>query len=72
MLDFHNNILKHKNFNRYPQEVKEEMRSFSIAKIVKSEMRRFDPSKAKAFSYLTRAIFLNYLTVIGKYYKRLN
>ena len=71
LLELHEHVLRHKNWNRYPEEVKEEMREYSLYRILKNGLRTYDPSKAKAFSYFTKAVFTNYLNVVKKYYKQL-
>lgn len=73
LLDLHNNILRNKNFNRYPQEVKEDMRSDSLVRVFRWALSSWDSTKGhKAFSYLTRCIFVNYISSVMKYYKKLN
>ena len=72
LLSLHDGILKHRNFNRYRQDLKEEMKSYSLYRILKCGLKSFDPRKAKAFSYFTHSVFINYMTVVMKYYKRLN
>ena len=71
-MDLHDNVLRHSNFCRYRQDLKDEMKSYSLFRILKCGLRSFDPEKAKAFSYFTRAVFVNYITVIRRYYKKLN
>lgn len=48
------------------------MKSYSLFRIIKCGLQSFNPEKAKAFSYFTRAVFVNYITVIRRYYKRIN
>jgi len=72
LLSMHDGVLRHKNFNKYRQDLKEEMKSYSLYRILKCGLKSFDKNKAKAFSYFTRAIFTNYVTVVMRYYKRLN
>ena len=72
LLLMHDNILVHNNFRRYSKELKEDMRSYSIGKILKSLMR-FDLSKKdKCFGYYSHAIFNNYVYIIMKHYKYVN
>ena len=69
----HEKILHHRNFNRYRQDLKEEMMSYSLFRILKCGLKSFDfSSGCRPFSYFTRAIFMNYITCINKYYDRLN
>lgn len=75
----HDHILQHNNFRNYPNELKEDMRSYSLLKILKT-FRGGHPSKChfkhkmreKCFGYYSHAIFNNYLIVIGRHYKYLN
>ena len=49
------------------------MKSWSLFRIIKCGLKSYDSSRGSTpFAYFTRAVFLNYYTVIGKYYKRLN
>lgn len=49
------------------------MKSYSLFRIFKCGLASYDPSKGSTpFAYFTRSIFLNYYTVIEKYYKELN
>lgn len=70
-MDLHNGILKHKNFSGYRQDLKDEMKSYSLYRILKNGLFTFDFSKSP-FSYFTRAVFCNYMNVIKRYYRRLN
>lgn len=72
LIALHDNVLRHHNFNRYRQDLKEEMKSYSLFRILKCGLQSFDPDKSKAFSYFTRSIFMNYIAVIKRYYNRLN
>lgn len=71
LLELHDHVLRHKNWNRYPEEVKEDMKAYSLYRILKNGLKTYDPSKAKAFSYFTKAVFMNYLNVVKKYYRQL-
>lgn len=68
----HDHILNHRNFRGYRKDLKDEMKSFSLFRILKCGLKSFKFGTSKPFSYFTRAIFLNYLTCIGKYYEHLN
>lgn len=73
ILDLHDNILRHKNFNRYPQEVKEDMKSGSVERVFRWALSGWKKEKGfKAFSYLTRCIFQNYINTAMRYYRRIN
>ena len=73
ILEMHNRILTHRNFHYYRDELKEEMRSFSLVKIIGKGIYQFDTSrKDRCFGYFSHAIFNNYLTVVMRYYRKLN
>jgi hypothetical protein len=73
LIDLHDHILQHKNFRGYRQDLKDEMKSYSLYRIIKRGLETWNPEKGgKAFSYLTRAIFQNFITIISRYYRRLN
>ncbi len=49
------------------------MRSFSIQKIIAKGLYSFDTSrKDRCFGYFSHAIFNNYITIVMRYYRRLN
>ena len=49
------------------------MKSYSLYRLIKRGISTWDPNRGcKAFSYLTRAIFHNFITILAKYYKKLN
>lgn len=48
------------------------MASFSVYRILKNGLKSFKFGKATPFAYFSRAIFLNYYTVLKRYYKRMN
>lgn len=49
------------------------MKGYSLLRIIKCGLKTYDPKRGfKAFSYLTRAIFQNYITIITRYYRKLN
>ena len=72
LLKLHDQILKHKNFCRYSISLQEEMKSYSLFRILKCGLSSFDFQKTSPFSYFTRAVFQNYIQVINKYYKHIN
>lgn len=67
----HDGVLRHKCFNRYRPEVKEEMKSWSVYRILKTGLASYDFQRSP-FSYFTRAVFMNYANVLRAYYRRLN
>lgn len=62
-------VLEFPRFSGYPEEVKDEMRSENIMRWVKRGWRTINPEK-NAFSYITTACTLNFLTALEKYFKR--
>lgn len=73
LIDLHDHILEHKNFRGYRPDLKDEMKSYSLYRIIKRGLRTWDPNRGcKAFSYITRAIFHNYITILARYYSKLN
>lgn len=60
-------------FKAYSAEVKEEIVSWSILKLLKYDYwKRLDPNKGSIFAYLTQSAYLNMLTALGLYYKEWN
>lgn len=73
LLDLHDNILMHPNFNKYRDDIKSEMKGDSILKIMYNGLKSYDPSYGeRAFSYLTSIIFRNYITTLRNKYRKLN
>lgn len=73
LLDLCNNVLLHKNWRNYKQDLKDDMRSRAIEKIMKYGLLHFNPDKGStAFSYFTRICFTSYMEVVVRYYKNLN
>lgn len=71
-MTLHDHILTHKNFNRYNQDLKDEMKSYSLFRILKCGLKSYKFDGSSPFSYFTRAVFQNYITVIMRYYRKLN
>jgi hypothetical protein len=67
----HDNILLHSNFRMYRQDLKDEMKSFSLFRILKCGLYSYN-FKTSPFSYFTRSIFVNYIQVLKRYYRKLN
>ena len=60
-------------FKGYSAEVKEEIMSWSIFKLLKYDYwKRLDPARGSIFAYLTQSAYLNMLTALGLYYKEWN
>lgn len=72
LMALHDNVLKHKNFIGYRQDLKEEMKSYSLYRILKCGLKSFKFGSSSPFSYFTRAVFVNYYTVLNRYYHKLN
>lgn len=73
LLDLTDNVLLHKNWRNYKQDLKDDMRSRAIEKIMKYGLPHFNPDKGStAFSYFTRICFTSYMEVVARYYKNLN
>lgn len=72
LIKLHDRILCHKNFIGYRQDLKDEMKSYSLFRIFKRGMFSYKFDKQNPFGYFTRSIFLNYYTVLSRYYKLLN
>lgn len=73
LLDLHNSVLLHRNFNRYPTEVKEDMRSYSLMRVLKRGLDSFNVArKDECWSYYTHGIFMNYYAFLKQYYNKMN
>lgn len=65
-------MLKHEAFRGYRQDIKDEMKSFSIFRILKCGLKSYKFDKKNAFGYFTNACYRNYIQVLGRYYTKLN
>lgn len=72
LVTLHDGVLKHTSFRGYPQDLKDEMKSFSLYCIFKRGLKSYKFGKSTPFAYFTRSAFLNYTTVLKRYYKQLN
>ena len=73
LIQMHRGILKHANFRNYRQDLKDEMESYSLYRILKCGLKSFKfDNTSTPFAYFSRSIFLNYYTVLSRYYKRIN
>lgn len=72
LYDLHEHILQHANFRGYSQEIKEELVQTSMMTMFRNGFKKFDPSKGKWFSYLSRAAFQNFYSWLLRYYRKLN
>lgn len=73
LLDLHKNILYSKNLYNLSEQDKQTFMSDSLYLILKTGLKTFNPKKGKAFSYFTRAIYLNVYSALKKqrkYYDR--
>lgn len=43
LMSMHDGILHHKNFNKYRKDLKEEMKSYSLYRILKCGLKSFNP-----------------------------
>lgn len=68
----HDRIMGSGRFRGYRQDLKEEMKSFSLYRILKCGLKSYDFSKKNPFGYFTRAVWLNYIQVLKQYYNKLN
>lgn len=67
-------MLRMGSFNRYPEQVKQDMKSFALYKCIRGlKTFKFDEfAEQRCFNYFTRAIYLSFLTELSKHYKQIN
>lgn len=68
LLLLHDRMLGHFKFRGYPQEVKEDMRSYSLLRVFKRGLATYKFS-GSPFSYFTRGVYMNYVTFLRKRYR---
>ena len=65
-----NHILRSPSFNRYPIQVKEELRGHAIVKLIKSlKTVKLDFTPHQIFNFATRSVYTAFLSELGRHYK---
>ena len=63
-------ILMSPNFNRYPKEVKEDLRGHALEKLMKSlKTVKLYLTPQQIFNFATRTIYTAFLSELGRHYK---
>ena len=63
-------ILRSPNFNRYPTQVKEDLRGHALEKLMKSlKTVKFELTTQQIFNFATRTIYTAFLSELGRHYK---
>ena len=66
-------ILRSPNFNRYPIQVKEDLRGHAIVKLMKSlKTVKLQFTSQQIFNFATRTIYTAFLSELGRHYKQEN
>ena len=64
-------LLNHPSFNRYPQDMKDEMQQEGVLKQVRN-LKNLDPSKGSLFAYLTQCCWTAFIVYLGHHYRQVN
>ena len=65
-----NHILRSPNFNRYPIQVKEDLRGHAIVKLMKSlKTVKCELMPQQIFNFATRTVYTAFLSELGRHYK---
>ena len=68
-----NHILRAPNFNRYPIQVKEDLRGHAIVKLMKSlKTVKLVLTSQQVFNFATRTVYTAFLSELGRHYKQEN
>ena len=64
-------ILRSSNFNRYPTQVKEDLRGHAIVKLMKSlkTVNLVAFTASQIFNFATRTVYTAFLSELGRHYK---
>ena len=63
-------MLRSPNFNRYPKEVKEDLRGHAIVKLMKSlKTVKLEFTPHQIFNFATRSVYTAFLSELGRHYK---
>ena len=66
-------ILRSPNFNRYPIQVKEDLRGHAIVKLMKSlKTVKLELTAQQVFNFATRTVYTAFLSELGRHYKQEN
>lgn len=65
----HEGVLRHRCFNKYPEDWKEDMMSFSYTRMLAGLLKYYDTSRHNAFGYVSHACFINYMSFCMKEYR---
>ena len=63
-------VMQFPRFVRYPEEIKEEMKSYNVYRWVKRGWKSVNPDK-NPFAYLTQACYLNFLQALTNHFREL-
>ena len=66
-----NKLLNHSSFRNYSKELKEDMLSYFLFKIIKG-LKNYNFKFSNPFAFITMAAWNSYLSVINKHYKQMN
>ena len=68
-----NHILRSPSFNRYPVQVKEDLRGHAIVKLMKSlKTVKCELMPQQIFNFATRTVYTAFLSELGRHYKQEN
>ena len=63
-------MLRSPNFNRYPKEVKEDLRGHALEKLMKSlKTVKCEFTHQQIFNFATRTVYTAFLSELGRHYK---
>ena len=66
-------ILRSPSFNRYPNQVKEDLRGHALEKLMKSlRTVKLEYTPQQIFNFVTRAIYNAYFSELARHYKQEN
>ena len=71
LLAIANKFLNHSNFRNYSKELKEDMRSYGLYKVIRG-LKNHNFTFNNPFSWVTQAFYNAFLTIIGKHYKHID
>lgn len=72
MMTLAQHVMTSHHFNRYSKEIREDMISDGVMKIIKNLHNMKEEYKSSFFSYWTRCIWTASIVYLGKHYKNIN
>lgn len=72
LLDIARHLTQHLRFNRYPEDIKEDLVSDAVLKMINNLKNIKEEKKGGCFSYFTACAWCSFIDTLAKHYKEYN